>query len=400
MIIWLLAVVLLAVVTTVGYYQGGLRAAFSLVGLLVGAALAWPLSPLVRPLFPMLSLTNPLWGFYLSPVVVFLAVVIVAKLAALAIHQKIESHYRYHDSDTRRMMWERLNQKLGMCVGLVNGAVYLLLIGMVVYVMGYVTVQLAHSDTDPTTLKVLNRTAEDLQKSGLAKTLAPFDPMPESYYDTIDVIGDVRNNPLLVSRLARYPAFLGLSERQDFQELGNDTEFNQMWNEQRNLGDILNYSRVQAMLKSADIMTEVDRARGDLKDLKQFIETNKSAKYGGEKILGRWDFDVASTMTLIKKAKANLGPVETTRLKRTLLARMSRAMLTAMIDNQLILKTGGAIVPVEVSWKGTWKKISDYQYQLTLDKAGQSLNPTARIEGNKMTFPGEGDLPWAFEKDL
>jgi uncharacterized membrane protein required for colicin V production len=73
MIIWLLAVVLLAVVATTGYYQGALRAAFSLVGLLLGAALAWPLSSLIRPVFPALTLTNPLWGFYLSPVVVFVA---------------------------------------------------------------------------------------------------------------------------------------------------------------------------------------------------------------------------------------------------------------------------------------------------------------------------------------
>src|SRR5262249_49091511 len=153
---------------------------------------------------------------------------------------------------------------------------------------GYVTIQLAHSDSDPTTLMLLNRAAADLQKSGLIRALAPFDPMPESYYVTVDVIGDVRNNPLLVSRLARYPAFLGLSERQDFQELGNDTAFNQMWNEQASLGDIMNYARVQAILKNAEIMAEVDRARGDLKDLKQFLETNKSAIYDSEQILGRW----------------------------------------------------------------------------------------------------------------
>ncbi|HYV26401.1 MAG TPA: CvpA family protein [Candidatus Eisenbacteria bacterium] len=400
MIIWLLAVVLLAVVATTGYYQGALRAAFSLVGLVLGAALAWPLSPLVRPLFPALTLTNPMWGFYLAPVVVFVAVVIVFKVAALSVHQKVESHYKYHDSDTRRLMWERLNQRLGLCVGLVNGAVYLLLVAMVIQVMGYVTVQLAHSDADPTTIKVLNRAAEDLQNSGFTKTLAPFDPMPESYYEAVDVIGDVRNNPLLVSRLARYPAFLGLSERQDFQDLGNDTEFNQMWNEQARIGDLLNYFRVQAILKNAEIMAEIQRVRGDLKDLKQFVETGTTTKYGGEKILGRWGFNVAATMTLVKKAKPNLGPVEVSRLRKTLLARMSRAMLTATLDNRIILKTGGVTVPLEVAAKGTWKKISDEQYEFTLDKAGQTLNPSARIEGNKISFPGDGDLPWSFEKEL
>ena len=79
---------------------------------------------------------------------------------------------------------------------------------------------------------------------------------------------------------------------------------------------------------------------------------------------------------------------------------MSRAMLTATLDNRIILKTGGVTVPLEVAAKGAWKKIGDEQYQLTLDKAGQTLNPSARIEGNKISFPGDGDLPWAFEKEL
>ena len=145
---------------------------------------------------------------------------------------------------------------------------------------------------------------------------------------------------------------------------------------------------------------EVERVRGDLKDLKQFVETGTSMKYAGEKILGRWGFNVAATMTLVKKARPNLGPVEVSRLRKTLLARMSRAMLTATLDNRIILKTGGVTVPLEVAAKGAWKKIGDEQYQLTLDKAGQTLNPSARIEGNKISFPGDGDSPWAFEKEL
>ena len=271
MTIWLLAIVLLGLLAVVGYNQGAIRVAFSLAGLLVGAALAWPLSPLVRPIFPAMTLTNPMWGYYLSPVVVFLIVMIVFKVAGFTVHQKAETHYKYHEGETRRLMWERLMQRLGLCLGLVNGAVYLLLLSAVIYVLGYVSVQLATADDDPTTLKVLNRLGRDLQSSGVHKTVAAFDPMPEAYYDAIDIIGDIRNNPILVSRLSKYPAFLGLAERQEFQELGKDTQFNELWVRQARIGEIMGHARFQGLMNNEPLRAEVLKLVEDLKDLKQFI---------------------------------------------------------------------------------------------------------------------------------
>jgi len=42
MIAWIVAVLIVGVVALVGYYQGALRAAFSFIGLLLGAMLAMP----------------------------------------------------------------------------------------------------------------------------------------------------------------------------------------------------------------------------------------------------------------------------------------------------------------------------------------------------------------------
>ena len=399
MTIWLLAIVLLGCLAVVGYHQGAIRVAFSLAGLLVGAALAWPLSPLVRPVFPMLTLTNPMWGYYLSPVVIFLVVMIVFKVVGFTIHQKAETHYKYNEGETRRLMWERLMQRLGLCLGLVNGAVYLLLLSAVIYVLGYVSVPIATADDDPKTLKVLNRLATDLQASGAHKTVAPFDPMPEAYYDAIDIIGDLRSNPLLISRLAKYPAFLGLDERQEFQDLGKDTQFNELWVRQAKIGDVVEHPKFQEIVNNAEIRAEVLRLASDLKDLKRFIETGKSPKYDGEKILGRWQFVLPDTMALLRKSRTNMSNVDQSRFRRSYIMNMSKAMLVATPENQIILKRGGDVAPVEVSGKGTWKKLSEGNYQFALDRSGQTVALDASLAENKLSVTGGTELPLVFEKE-
>jgi len=47
MTIWILVVILLASLAGLGYRQGAIRVAFSLVGIFVAALLALPLAPLV-----------------------------------------------------------------------------------------------------------------------------------------------------------------------------------------------------------------------------------------------------------------------------------------------------------------------------------------------------------------
>jgi uncharacterized membrane protein required for colicin V production len=400
MTIWLLAIVLLGLLAVVGYNQGAIRVAFSLVGLLVGGALAWPLSPLVRPIFPAITLTNPMWGYYLAPVVIFLVLLTVFKVIGFTVHQKAETHYKYNESETRRLMWERLMHRLGLCLGLANGAVYLLLISVVVFVLGYVSVPVATADDDPMTLKVLNRLARDLQSSGFHKSVAAFDPMPETYYDAIDIIGDIRSNPLLVSRLSKYPAFLGLAERPEFQDLGKDTQFNEMWARQARIGEIMQHAKFQEIVNNEQIRAEVLKLADDFKDLKQFIETGKSPKYDSEKILGRWQFVLTDTMALLRKTKPNMSNVEYSRSRRSYLLNMSKALLIATVDNQIILKRGGEAVPVEVSAKGTWKKVSEGNYQFTLDKSGQAVTLDATLSDNKLAVTGSNELPLAFDKDV
>ena len=147
MTFWLLALVLLASLAGIGYRQGAIRVAFSFVGILLGALLAGPLGKLVKPLLVVLGLKTPALAWLLAPLIVFVLISVIFKVAALMVHQKVDVHFKYHAGDLRLALWERLNRRLGLCLGLANGALYLILLSVVIYPLSYWTFQMA---TDPT----------------------------------------------------------------------------------------------------------------------------------------------------------------------------------------------------------------------------------------------------------
>ena len=279
MMFWLLALVLLASLAGVGYRQGAIRVAFSLVGILVGALLAGPLGKLVKALLVTLGLKTPPLAWLLAPLVVFVLISVIFKVAALMVHQKVDVHFKYHAGDLRLALWERLSRRLGLCLGLVNGALYLILLSFVIYPLSYWTVQMATEDKDPKTVRVLNRLGQDLQSTGFAKVARAVDPMPQVWYDSADLAGLIYNNPLSEARLARYPAFLGLAERPEFQDMANDTQFTEMLLRQEPIMSVLDHPKAQAIIQNPDLLQLLwATVVPDLKDLPNFLATGKSAK--------------------------------------------------------------------------------------------------------------------------
>ena len=107
-------------------------------------------------------------------------------------------------------------------------------------------------------------------------------------------------------------------------------------------------------------------------------------------------------MALVRKTRPNLSNVDVSRIRRALSANMSKAMLVATVDHTLILKSGGDSTPLEVSAKGTWKKMSDgsYQFQLTPEKSGPNITADATIEDSKLSVNGGAQFLLVFEKDV
>jgi len=388
MILWLISLLVLGCVAIVGYYQGALRAAFSFVGLLLAAALASPVGSLLTSFVPVLGLKNPVTVAFVAPVIAFLVVLVLFKCAALAVHKKLEAWYKYKASDTQRLLWERMNARVGISIGIANGVIYVFVICTLLYAIGYLTVQVGTSDKDSWTLRLVNRLNADIQGTGMNKAVAPFMPKSELYYDAADVAADIFHTPLLQNRLANYPPFLLVGEKNEFQPL-SDAEFQKEWINGTTFGSFVSHAKVKPLIENPEIVTNVlGMLNGDLKDLKTYLETGTSPKYDDEKILGRWAFDFRASMNAARRKKPNMGSAEITRLRQGLGTVFQKAVLTATIDNNAILKlpslsgSGGTV-------QGTWKN-TDGRYYLILSEGGKKLELEAQVDRRNLIFTKDG----------
>ena len=399
MTFWLLALVVLASLAGVGYRQGAIRVAFSLIGILFGALLAGPLGRLLKPLLVALGLKTPALAWLLAPLIVFVLISVIFKVAALMVHQKVDVHFKYHAGDLRMALWERLNRRLGLCLGLANGALYVILLAMVIYPLGYWTFQMATSDEDPRLVRIFNRLGQDLQSSGFAKVARAIDPMPQLWYDSADLAGLIYNNPLLEARLFRYPAFLGLAERTEFQDIANDTQFTELYQRKEPIMKLLDHPKAQAILQNPDLVKVIwTTVVPNLKDLPIFLDTGKSPKYDSEKILGRWTFNVGASMGLFRRTRTNLSSTDMLKWKKWMGMVFAKTSFVAMTDHQAILKNvpqlklpaaGATPSSGTQTLKGQWED-QDGKYHLTLSGGSRDEQMPAAIENDRLTIAAEG----------
>ena len=149
MTIWILALVLLGSSAGLNLRLGVIRAAFSFVGILVAMLFAGLLGKLLKPLFLHMGIENPTLIWLLAPFVVFVIVLILFKMAGFFIQRKVDLFYKYKAGDLRLALWRRLNSQLGLCVGLLNGTAYLILISFVIYNFSYWTSKSPRPATKP-----------------------------------------------------------------------------------------------------------------------------------------------------------------------------------------------------------------------------------------------------------
>jgi uncharacterized membrane protein YvlD (DUF360 family) len=406
MMFWLLALVLLASLAGIGFRQGAVRVAFSFVGILLGALLAGPLGKLIKPLLVALGVKTPPLAWLLAPLIGFVVISIIFKVAAQVVHKKVDVYFRYHTGDLRQVLWERLNRRVGLCLALANGALYLILLSGVIYPLSYWTVQMATEDKDPRTLRIINRLGHDLQNTGFAKVARAVDPMPQVWYDSADLAGVIYNNPLSEARLARYPALLGLAERSEFQDMAKDTQFTEMLLRHEPILTVLDHPRAQAVTQNPELARLIwSTVVPDLKDLSNYLVTDKSAKYDSEKILGRWNFDLSMTMNLFRRAKPTISRKELLQWKNWMASSFSKTSLVAMTDHQALLKNAPPLkLPTLATttpsglqtFKGEWKDL-DNKYQLALATGSKEELLSATIDGDRMTVASE--LPLVFDRE-
>lgn len=334
--LWLLVLAILVILGLTGYHKGALRSLVSLVGVILAAFLAVPLGPWLKPLVPKVGLTHPFWAVLLPPVVVFLVIALVFVGLSFLVHQRVMLHYKYATDDYTRLRFERLNQRLGLGVGLVGGAIYTLLVGLVIYILGYPLVQVTGEDS-PVLQRVVSNLRKEMAHSGLDRSLAALDPMPENYYLACDIAGLIYQNfAPLQQRLANYPAFLTWAERPEFQDIASDTSVLNLLQTRGPVLQLINHPKIVALLNNPELRAEVQSL--SLKDLYQYLTTGKSAKYDEEKILGWWQVDPRASFTLARRRQPEMPPRQMAELKQLLLVWISQLKLRAAPDQSLLVR--------------------------------------------------------------
>ncbi len=147
MLLWAIVITIFVILGVTGYYKGAIRSLVALVGVMLASFLALPLAPWVQPLIPKVGLTHPFWSVLLPPVVVFLLIALVFLGLSFLVHHRVMLNFKYATDDYTRLRWERLNARLGIGVGLAGGAIYALLVGLVIYIIGYPVVQVTGEDS-------------------------------------------------------------------------------------------------------------------------------------------------------------------------------------------------------------------------------------------------------------
>ena len=217
MTIWLITLVLLPSIAAIGYQQGAIRAGFSFFGIVLGVMLAALAGKIFNPLLGIFGVTSPLLLWTLPHMLGFLLVLTLVKVGGFMVHQKVDVHYKYKAGDLRLSLWERMNSRLGGCVGLLNGVAYIVVFSMCVHALSYWTVQLASTEGDSKSMRLVNKLGHDLQSTGMARVGRVASSISDTYYDTADLAGLIFQNSLLEARLIRYPGLLSLGERAEFQ---------------------------------------------------------------------------------------------------------------------------------------------------------------------------------------
>jgi len=346
MSLWITAIGLLAVFAGIGFAKGAIRMAISFVGLLIGMAAAIPLGRALKPVMGTIGIVNPAWVTVVPPLIAFVLVYLIAMGLSFFVHHKIYLRYKYKHDDVERIRWEGMNRHVGVGLGLLTGAVIFFGLSGLIYAAGYLTVQVS-GEGNPAWVNYINSVRQDMATTGFDKAAAKFQPAPKLFFDTADVLGMLYHNPLLQGRLAQYPYFLSLGEKTEFQEMGNDKEYNDLIFGKAPVTSIIDHARTQWMLGNAELIDYLKAT--DVNDLKEYLRTGKSPKYEINEIIGVWDLDKDAVVTHLRKANPDIKAKDL-RVMKQAFANIPRVSLLALPDKKVVVKGGsGAPAPVEAA---------------------------------------------------
>jgi hypothetical protein len=436
MIIWVIFLALAGLLGFTGYRLGAVRMAISILGLLLAAVIWVKAGPMLEGVFAKTADGNPLI-LYVAPIlVVFAAIYFAFSSISYVVGEKIYVYYKWKVPDDIRVMWETMNRRVGAALGVVSGVAHFVVLGLLVYTLGYWTMQLPgeagetssgpknineirYSSTDKPKektpggaggIKMLAKIASPLRaslsSSGLERLIAAFDPAPDNFYHLADCVGLVYHNPTAARRFLSYPGTLALAETAPFQSMLRDTNFHATWESKPGPRSLLLTEQSRSIFKDPALIKQIMEV--DAKDAYEYLQTGKTEKYKDEPLLGRWDIHLQSTVVKVGENHPNItADISNLALLRRYMVQLIRDVsLLATPDNRLMVKgaledqrplvdmvngrapsarTNSPYAKVLIS--GTWKKEGN-KYSATFGDQG--------AKGETMVISGNNSLTVSF----
>ena len=400
MLIWILALLVLASGVGLSLRLGSACAAVSFVGIVAGSLFAHLVGRLFKPLLAHVIGADPVLLWAIPGIVGFLIVYVIFVAVGVEVQRRVGVYYKYKAGDLRFALWERLNLRLGGCVGVLNGVAWLVLISFFIFNLSYWTAQIAPSANEAKTTHLVNNLGYGLQSTGLDKAARAVGSIPGSFYRTANFVGLLVQNPHLTARLADYPAFISLTERSDVQQLSQDSSLVEAWNTGAPMGQILNDSQVQAILKNTNLIAAVwSIVQTNMDDITNYLITGKSPKYDSEKIIGRWSFDVVPALGALLESQPKIKPADLRAIRAVWNQAFAQTTFVAGADGQAFLQNVPDFKktpPESDTWTGEWTA-DGTNYDLTLTSNNKTESATAQTDGLRLSIK-TGDNTYVFQR--
>lgn len=386
--IWILTLVLLAGGIGLGLRIGAICASFSFAGLVIATLLAALTAKIFKFILPHVGFENPVLAWMAAPICGFLLVWVLFMAAGFEVHRRVSVFYKYKAGDLRLALWERLNLRVGACVGVLIGATWIVLASFFIFNLSYLTAQVAPGENEAHMTRIVNSLGYDLQSTGLDKAARAVGSVPDNFYKTANFAGLLVQNPDLSSRLGTYPAFLSLAERDDIQSLSQDGGILDQWKQGNPMGSILNNDEVKKLIADTNLVATVwTIIQTNMDDITNYLYTGQSPKYDPIKIVGRWEFDLVPALAAERQAHPKMRPEEMKALRAVWSQAFAQTTFVAGTDGQTFLKgipDFSQKPPASQTWTGNWSG-SESNYDLSLSYNGQTETATAQTDGLRMT---------------
>ena len=386
MIVWIIAVALMILLAIFGYTHGVVKMAILGLGLLIGCAIAMPFSTLLYPIFRIAKIYNPLILWTISPLIIILVASIVSSAVATIVSNKVEAYFKHRVPDFVKVLWDRINERLGICVSMINALIYFLIICVAGYTLGYPAYQLSSGDQDSGMFKMLVKFYEDLDKTKMNKVAAALDPAPPKYYAWSDAIAILYHNPQLWERAGKYPPIMALCEKPEFQDILKDEGLVEKFKKREPIQAIFSEAKIKAIITNSTLTAEIFKI--DLKDFTNYLHTGQTDKFP-EMILGNWLFNLKNTLYQIRKSTPKMTRVQALFIERSYSTNIQDARITALVDKQIILRITDKRNNMQV-FKGTWEKTGPGSY--TASWGGGNISKEIEVEPDRLTIRKDNKL--------